>query len=170
MKRSINHSIFLTLFLFGISFILIQCKKKNPTPVVVDSHGTVDASLASFENMKKHIFDHNCVSCHNPSQAANTNGGLILTGTTVYENLINITAYQTQANTAGAILVKPFDADSSFLYTKCNFSQTGVYPFGNAMPLGADPLTANQILYIKQWIDAGAPKIGVVADAALLTH
>jgi hypothetical protein len=36
------------------------------------------------------------------------------------------------------------------------------------MPLGADLLTSNELEFIRQWIEAGAPRTGVVADPSLL--
>jgi hypothetical protein len=42
------------------------------------------------------------------------------------------------------------------------------FKFGNSMPLGADVLTAKQIEFVRQWIAAGAPETGDVADKTLL--
>ena len=40
--------------------------------------------------------------------------------------------------------------------------------FGAAMPLGNTSLSVGQLEFIKQWIEAGAPETGEVADAKLL--
>ena len=40
--------------------------------------------------------------------------------------------------------------------------------YGEIMPLGMDFLTNGQLEFIRQWIVAGAPETGVVADSLLL--
>jgi hypothetical protein len=155
MKNSILF--FLTL---GV-VIATACKKTN--------HGaTVDPNLASFANMQEHIFKHSCNSagCHNLSASSNVQHGLALEGSSAYSNLVGKTPKNAQAIAAGLKLVMPGSADSSFLYTKCNWQ---TYKYGSQMPLGANALSANEVLFIKQWINAGAPQTGVVADYKLLT-
>lgn len=62
----------------------------------------------------------------------------------------------------------------SFLWEKINApNETHFYDdhpqYGAIMPLGAPPLTTGQLAYIEEWILAGAPDTGFVADAALLS-
>jgi hypothetical protein len=154
------------LMLFATSCVFVQCKKKKK-PVPVETHA-VDPNADSFENMRVHILAHNCVSCHNLAAATNVQHGLVLEGSDVYERLINVVPVNANALAAGLKLVKPGKADSSFFYTKCDWNAYPNYQWGNQMPLGADLLSANQILFIKQWINAGAPKTGVVADPELI--
>jgi hypothetical protein len=152
-------SILFVATLFCIA--MAQCKK-HTTPVEV-----VDPTIASFLNMQTHIFKHSCNTsgCHNTAAASNVQHGLVLEGADVYERLINIAPKNTDAKAANLRLVVPNSADSSFLFTKCAWTS---HKFGNQMPLGADALIANEIEFIKQWINAGAPKTGVVADYKLL--
>jgi hypothetical protein len=159
----------LIFLLFVSSFVFVQCKKKKK-PEPVETHA-VDPNVDSFENMRVHILAHNCVSCHNTAAATNVQHGLVLEGADVYERLINVVPVNADALAAGLKLVRPNQADSSFFYTKCDWNAYPNYQWGNQMPLGADLLSANEILFIKQWINAGAPKTGVVADPNLLkTH
>ncbi len=152
----------LTLFALFAS-LAISCKKDDPKPEVEE----VDGSMASFENMKIHILSHSCVSCHNAASTNNSEHQLSLEGSGVYNSLINAVPKNVAAADAGLKLVMPGVADSSFFFTKCDWSNVA-FRFGNAMPLGADLLEAKEILFIKQWINAGAPQIGVVADYTLL--
>jgi hypothetical protein len=151
--------------IFGLMIVFAQCKKAT-TPVAVE---VVDPTVASYLNMQTHIFKHSCNTsgCHNTSAVNNVQHGLVLEGADVYERLININPKNIDAKNAKLKLVMPGKSDSSFLLTKCNWVNTSLR-FGNQMPLGADPISANEIEYIKQWINAGAPKTGVVANVTLI--
>jgi hypothetical protein len=152
------------LIMAGLTFTLMQCKKKPPIVVEV-----VDPTVASYLNMQTHIFKHSCNTsgCHNTAAATNVQHGLVLEGVDVFERLINVDPKNVNAKNAKLKLIMPGKSDSSFLLTKCNWTNTALR-FGNQMPLGSDPISADEIEYIKQWINAGAPKTGVVADAKLL--
>ncbi|MFM2387526.1 MAG: hypothetical protein RL660_2283 [Bacteroidota bacterium] len=145
------------VLLLTISIAFMHCKKQS-------SHSTedVDPSMASFENMRIHIFKHNCLSCHNTA----TTTGLVLEGADLYTNLLNVVPTNISAKNAGLKLVMPGSADSSFLYAKCEWNTTP-FKYGGPMP-SATLLSAEEVLFIKQWINAGAPKTGVVADYKLL--
>ncbi len=157
------NKIALVFAIVAVSVIMVQCKKPKPVTTVE----VVDPLAASFSNMQQHIFKHSCNTsgCHNTAAATNVQHGLVLEGVDVYERLINIGPKNVDAKAAGLKLVKPGVADSSFLFTKCAWK---TFKYGNYMPLGADTLDADEVEYIKQWINAGAPKTGVVADASLL--
>jgi hypothetical protein len=156
--------IFLWSFVAAMSTLFVQCKKANTTTEIVD------VNAATFSNMQQHIFKHSCNSsgCHNVAAASNVQHGLVLEGTDVYERIINIDPKNVDAKNAKLKIVYPNKSDSSFLFHKVDWANNTKYKFGNQMPLGADLLTADEIKYIKQWIDAGAPKTGVVADATLI--
>jgi hypothetical protein len=143
--------------------ILIGCKKNEPTtPVVTDS----------FALLQQKIFTPSCAlsGCHN-STADRTYAQhkLVLTGADVYAQLYNGAVTNTQAIAAGLKQIAPSDTAKSFLFQKLIFNQSR-HKYGSAMPLGADLLTANQIEFVRQWILAGAPKTGDVADHGLLGH
>lgn len=147
-------------------FALTQCKKTE----VVAAKEVVDPKVATFQNLQIHVFKHNCNStgCHNVAAASNVQHGLVLEGTDIYERLIGIDPKNTEAKNAGLKLVTAGNSEKSFLFHKMNWSNNTNYKFGNQMPLGAGLLSAGEIQFVKQWIDAGAPKTGVVADATLI--
>jgi len=159
MKKTVGN-LFIALLAFSFA---ISCKKEKQEVKKV-----VDPNLASFENMKIHIFSHKCTSCHNVGATNNLQHGLPLEGTSVYDKLFNVVPRNDDAEQAGLRLVVPGYPDSSFLYTKINWNAYPTYHFGNQMPLGADLLTSDELEFIRQWIAAGAPKTGVVANSSLL--
>ena len=90
-----------------------------------------------------------------------------LAGEATFAALINVTPTQTQAASAGLKLVMPGNPDSSFLYQKVIYDSSA-FAFGAKMPSGGLTMTANQILFLRQWIAAGAPLTGHVADRSLM--
>jgi hypothetical protein len=156
------NNIFIACMVVIMLAFFTKCKKPVTTPII-----PVDANAASFNNMQTHIFQAKCNTsgCHNTAAATNVQHGLVLEGNDVYERLIEVMPKNSDAKSSGLKLVMAGKADSSFLYTKCEWTS---FKYGNQMPLGANALTNNEIQFIKQWIDAGAPKTGAVADYKLL--
>jgi hypothetical protein len=146
------------LLIICFSILLIQCKKAS-----THTGEVVDPNASSFENLRIHIIKHNCLSCHNTA----TTNGLVLEGADLYTNLINVNPVNIAAKNKGLKLVVPNNADSSFLYAKCEWNTTP-FKFGGPMP-SSTLLTPNEVLFIKQWINAGAPSTGVVADYKLIS-
>lgn len=72
-----------------------------------------------------------------------------------------------EAMNAGLHLVKPFDADSSFLYQKMIYDSTE-FKFGSPMPQAGLTVSADKIKFLRQWIEAGAPELGHVAERNLI--
>jgi len=69
----------------------------------------------------------------------------------------------------GMLLVKPFDADNSFLYHKISCShQHHSGNFGAHMPLGGNNLTNGQVELVKRWINSGASKTDASVDLSVL--
>ncbi len=148
------------------TLIFYSCKK-DVASVVPESHSNTSGS---FELLQKTILTKSCAvtGCHaSVNDGAYKQHKLVLTGPDVYKNLVNGSVNNAKAIEAGLKQIVPKDAAKSFLYQKVNFASSA-YKFGNAMPLGADQLTANQLKFIKDWIDAGAPETGHVADEALM--
>ncbi len=154
-----------TMIIICFSILFTQCKKKTTTPVE-----TVDPTISSFLNMQTHIFKHSCNStgCHNTAAVSNLQHGLALEGSDVWERIVDITPKNIDAKNANLKIVYAGKSDSSFLFHKVNWTANTLYKFGNQMPIGANLLEADEIEFIKQWINAGAPKTGVVADYKLL--
>jgi len=90
-----------------------------------------------------------------------------LSGTNTYNELIQEHVHNFNAKETNLWLVKPEDIDSSFFYQKLIFSESE-FAFGAAMPAGGLTLDDNAIEFVKQWIEAGAPKEGHVADRSLI--
>ena len=142
------------------TIIIISCKKDpTPTPTIT----------GSFDLLQQKILTPSCavVGCHN-STADRTYAQhkLILTGD-IHHQLINGTVANAQAVSAGLLQIVPKDTAKSFFFQKLIFNQSR-HKYGSAMPLGADLLTTKQIEFVRQWILAGAPKTGEVADKTLL--
>ena len=155
MKKTILLLSFATLLVFA-------CKKETvtPTPVTTDSFGLI----------QQKIFDTKCSSsgCHgSSSDNSYKQHNLVLKGADVYERIMNGAVKNADAIKANLKQIVPNDLDKSFIYQKCIYYKS-TYKYGNSMPLGANDLTANQLKFIEQWIKAGAPKTGDVADKTLL--
>ncbi len=128
---------------------------------------------ASFDLLQEKILTTNCAmtGCHaSESDGSFGQHKLVLASGKSYENLVNVAPANASAKTDGLLRVKPFNSLSSLFYHKLNTDAAhhGGKQYGNPMPLGRPPLSAGQIEFVRRWIEAGAPKTGSVADAALL--
>lgn len=106
-----------------------------------------DGILPTLSSIQDKILTPGCATagCHKgkvPSQ------GLDLTQGMSFANMVNVDSVQRP----GIALVAPGDADNSYLIQKIE----GTAASGGIMPVRGGPLTANQILTIRQWIDGGA--------------
>ncbi|MCU0644958.1 MAG: hypothetical protein MUC94_11945 [bacterium] len=119
--------------------IITGCgKEKCPTEPATDPSLAADIQP---------IFNKSCAfaNCHDASAAA----GLDLSTGKSYTNLVNAVSI----NNPAKVRVIPNKADSSYLYIKI----IGDPGDGTLrMPIGGNPLSANEIQLIKNWIDAGA--------------
>jgi hypothetical protein len=155
-----------TIFAYSLVFAALICLagcKKEVEYVAPDS---------SYGLIYNQIFTTSCAvsGCHLSSgKRRHVTEGVypILKGEAVYDALINAATFNTQATNAGLKLVVPNDPETSFLYQKIIYDSTA-YPFGSAMPSGGLTLTAGQIAFVRQWIAAGAPLNGHVADRTLM--
>jgi hypothetical protein len=123
---------------------------------------------SSFALLQEKILTPNCATsgCHD---ALNAVGGLDLSPSVAHRNLVGVPPTNANARADKLLRVKAGDPYNSFLYSKldsANLHKSDGY--GSPMPLGSRAITAGQLDFIKFWIAAGAPKNGVVADAALL--
>jgi hypothetical protein len=148
-------------FRISIPLILVVtfgCRKDTP----VESGDT----LSSFAMIQGVIFDQSCATsgCHTQTSRA---GGLVLERSQSYDDLINIVPSNTAARNAGLLRVLPGRPDSSFLMMKLDRPPSSLY--GDPMPQNSlSPLTENFREFVRQWIAAGAPRTGRVADEQLL--
>lgn len=111
-----------------------------------DSPSGPETTAVSFATDIQPIFDNSCVGCHNPGGPASL---LDLSSGTAYANLVNIASVQD----AGLTMVVPGNSAQSFLFQKVNEASPSV---GDRMPKNNDPLSAETIAKIKEWIDDGA--------------
>lgn len=156
--------LFTVIILFSLS--LESCKKETK------SGGTVVANTKdTWTIIQENILTPTCATsgCHaSTSDASYIQHNLVLSPAVAYDNLVNILSKNTAAKAAGLFRIKAGDYFNSFLYQKidCQFNA----PFGAVMPLGGPNLTLGQIEYIKQWINKGAPKTGIVVNDTVLNN
>lgn len=108
-----------------------------------------DTSAISFAGDVQPIFTANCTnsSCHGgatPQQGQNLSAGQ------AYSNIVSVPSKEVPS----LFRVKPFNADSSYLYIKVS-GGSGIAPGTVKMPKGGS-LSLAQIETIKAWIDQGA--------------
>jgi hypothetical protein len=125
----------------------------------------------SFAQMQSAVLTPSCAvsGCHVAASAA-ASGNLVLTADVAYDNLVNAQPANLAARRDGLKRVTPFKPDESLLFEKVVLAlaaHDGEY--GNVMPVGTQALPQGQVDFIRKWIEAGAPRSGDVADAALLT-
>ncbi len=133
--------------------------------------GSTPAGSASgtFDQLQRTVLTPTCAQSDCHASALPTSGNLALTPAVAYDNLVNARPSSLAADRDGLKRVVPFKPDSSLLFQKVVLSlaaHNGEY--GNIMPVGSPALTQGQVDFIKKWIEAGAPRAGVVADTALL--
>ena len=126
--------------------------------------------------IQESIWNSKCTMCHINGSSFAEQSGLILTEDVAYEELINVTPTNIHAAEDGLELVGTDGITSlysSFLWEKINAPNSEHFyedhpEYGSIMPLGIDYLTYGELEFIRQWIIAGAPETGEVADSSLL--
>jgi len=153
--------------ILGAFLIITACSKQSidtPNPVT---------EVASFSLMQDKILTPTCATsgCH----ASNTDNGfkqhgLVLEKSVAYENLVGVMPVNLLSKADGHLRVKAFKSLESLLYHKLEWNSVhhGGKQYGLPMPLGSTALSVGQIEFVRQWIEAGAPKTGKVADPKLL--
>ena len=130
----------------------------------------------TWDIIQETIWTPKCVMCHVGDASFAEQSGLILTESVAYEELINVTPTNIHAAEEGLELVGTNGITSlysSFLWEKINANNYEHFyeehpEYGSIMPLGLDFLTNGELEFIRQWIIAGAPETGEVADESLL--
>jgi len=128
------------------------------------------AAISSFAKLQERVIAPACLSCHTAGHPYAVQSGLVLDAPVAYGNLMNGAVKDAGANAQGIRkLVAPRDVNGSFFHRKLLlWDPSQPQSFGSAMPLGNTSLSAGQLEFIRQWIEAGAPEAGEVADAKLL--
>jgi Copper type II ascorbate-dependent monooxygenase, C-terminal domain len=154
--------------ILGAFLIITACSKQSidtPTPVVTE--------VASFSLMQEKILTPTCATsgCHaSISDNSFKQHSLVLEKSVAYENLVGVSPVNALSKADGHLRVKAFKSLESLLYHKLEWNTVhhGGKQYGLSMPLGSTALSVGQIEFVRQWIEAGAPKTGKVADPKLL--
>ncbi|MEL6252800.1 MAG: hypothetical protein AAFR87_12370 [Bacteroidota bacterium] len=155
-----NSILLSTIKQLGIYFLLISlfaCESETPGSDYMPPDG-------SFGLVYSKIFTPSCAlsGCHNGEAREPS-----LTGEDTYNNIFGKTPVNQNAANAMLEYIMASSPDSSFLYQKIAYDSSQ-FQFGSAMPLGGISLTADQVTFVRQWIVAGAPESGHVADRSLV--
>ena len=153
-------------FLIAVLFITALVSACKKTAAVEPAYQAPDSSYGLIYNK---IFTPTCAlsGCHANESHATHAHAVTLAGSATYEGLINVAPKNGQAIAAGLKLIVPNDSTKSFLYQKLIYSRSA-HKYGSPMPTGGLVLTDKQILFVRKWIEAGAPKEGHVADKTLM--
>jgi hypothetical protein len=130
------------------TMMLVACDEK-----LSDLTGPTPGLEATFTSIQRQIFESTaptgCVNCHNATLAS-VNGGLNLTGSVAYANLVNAPS----RDKPGVRRVVPGDPENSYLIHKLE-GRSDIA--GVRMPQNGPPyLTTGQIAVIRRWIELGA--------------
>ena len=155
-----RNNLFRILTLSGMGIIFFySCKEHERIP---DS---------SFDILQTKILTPACATsgCHaSKGDATFSQHALVLEKSVAFDNLINVPSKNANANKDGLLRIKPNEPEESLFLHKLHLFDHHTSDYGNPMQLGLAKLTIGQIEFIEQWITAGAPRTGVVADATLL--
>ncbi len=115
-----------------------------------------DATGVSFSNEVQPLLRTSCanIACHGGALP----GGDMYLGTNAnYVDVRDAAGPNTGiwSGSPDSLVVQPGNSNGSTLYRKVD--TTGTIPFASRMPLGASPLSREQQLLIRDWIDQGAP-------------
>ena len=157
--------------MLSLRSLLLSASVVTCAAVVVLSCKEEDMSVSSFGLLQERIFTPSCAisGCHGSSADATfVQHQLLLSAGATYSNLVGVQPTNTEAKADGLLRVKAGDAHTSLLYHKIAGAGHHAKAYGNPMPMGLALLTEGQLEFIRQWIEAGAPEHGMVADSALL--
>jgi Copper type II ascorbate-dependent monooxygenase, C-terminal domain len=162
-----NNSLKAATIILGAFLIITACSKQS-----IDTPDSV-TQVSSFSLMQDKILTPTCATsgCHaSTSDGSFKQHGLVLEKSVAYENLVGITPVNLLSKADGHLRVKAFKSLESLFYHKLTWDAThhGGKQYGLPMPLGSTALSVGQIEFVRRWIEAGAPKVGEVADAKLL--
>lgn len=156
---------FLLFWVVAITTMLavVGCDNDNPSSPATFSD-TI-AQTASFKLLQTELFAKSCAisGCHAGSVPT---GGLSLESGVAWKNLVGVTPNNEAAAAEGLQRVMAGQPERSFLLMKLRGELSPNH--GLRMPLGSAVLDSGKLEFIRQWIAAGAPDTGVVANPQLL--
>ena len=141
--------------------------------------------IVSSENETRHtwqiinedILTPKCANCHYQGSFFAETSNLILTEDVAYSQLLNRVPDNNSANADDLVLISNetgmLGLLRSYLWEKININNEvhfyGEHPqYGEIMPLGGPFLKNGELDFIEDWIWAGAPEEGIVADPLIL--
>lgn len=139
----------------GVMIWMAGCGGDSGPPPTAPTGG----SASTFERIQTQVFNVSCnsESCHSSVGQA---GGLVLEEGKSYDNLVNHSPVNPIASVDGMMRVMAGRPDMSLLFAKITSNlQSGM---GVTMPYSAAPLPTETTDIVEAWINAGAPKDGVV--------
>jgi len=132
---------------------------------------------STWQIIQQKILNPNCAYCHFEGSSFARQSDLVLTSDVAYENIVDVAPHNSAAKEAKLLRVSSTGNQAaphrSFLWEKINAAdQRHFYSdhpeYGALMPLGQQSLTNGEILFIRQWIELGAPKEEIVVNESLL--
>ncbi len=133
---------------------------------------------STWNVIQRKILGPQCVSCHTSGTSFAIQSGLVLTPDVAFQQLVNVRPKNASALKDSLVRVSNkgsfLGIAKSFLWEKIDASQqphfNNDHPYyGSMMPLGGAFLTKGELKLINEWIYAGAPETGVVADTSVLS-
>jgi hypothetical protein len=154
-----------------LAFLLAGCGDESPPQGPM-----TPPEPATWAIVRDEIFAARCVSCHTAGTSYATQSNLVLTPDVAYAQLVDVPPSNSAALSDGLLRLGRDGLASlgtSYLWEKINAPNQDHFHsdhpgYGALMPLGEPPLTNGELAFIEDWILAGAPETGVVADAAVL--
>jgi len=139
----------------------------------------VTPDTSTWETIQSKILQPSCASqCHREGTSFARQSDLILTADVAYAQLAGVAPHNDAARSDGIIRVRigsGTDASASYLWEKINAPEQDHFyadhpGYGSIMPLGGEPLTYGELEYVRQWLQAGAPETGEVAERNVLSN
>ena len=138
---------------------------------------TTQDTRDSWQIINEDILTPKCAICHYEGSFYSETSNLVLSEDVAYDQLINRIPDNTSANSDGLVLLSNqgglYGLLLSYFWEKININNElhfyGEHPqYGEIMPLGGPFLKNGELDFIEDWIWAGAPEEGIVADPAIL--
>ncbi len=177
MIALISQKHWILLIVCALFLGMARCDSQDVMVQEEEEELVVDPDTSTWGTIQARILAPSCAeTCHKAGSSFAAQSDLILTADVAYQQLIDRTPNNTAAQTDGLVLVRGNgvpDLHQSFLWEKINAPNEdhlfAEHPFyGSIMPLGGKVLTYGELSFIRDWILAGAPEDGEVADRALL--
>ena len=149
----------------SILIILSACSEKVPS------------GSETWNVIQEEILTPQCVNCHSQGTAIAKQSGLILSDGSSYGAMVGVPPKNIAAKNDNLVIVSNEGGlkglGKSFLWEKINAHDREHYlsdhqNYGQMMPPGDNFLNDGQLQFIRAWIEAGAPELGIVADEKLL--